>query len=282
MFKLSGLFGSIFLIACSVIGEEDLRSQSTPRPLTISPIQDFWRPKPGTSWQWQLSKTVDTSIDVDMYDIDLFDSPQQVIDTLHDDGRIVICYFSAGSWEDWREDKEKFPEFILGKALSGWPGEKWLDIRRLDILKPIMKSRLDLARSKECDGVEPDNIDAYANDSGFSLSYQDQINYNVWLATESHERGLSIGLKNDLDQIEDLVAHFDWALNEQCFQYEECDSLLPFINEGKAVFGVEYEGNPDDFCLQANSLNFDWLKKRLELDAWRISCRRSVRDENHD
>lgn len=234
---------------------------------------DIWQPQPGTSWQWQLVEEIDTSFDVDMYDIDLFDAPQGVIDRLHEDGRVVICYFSAGSWEDWRVDAAAFPEDVIGNNLSGWPGEKWLDIRQIDLVGPVMSARLNLAAKKGCDGVEPDNMTAYDNDTGFSITYQDQLEYNRWLAAEAHARQLSIGLKNDLGQIPDLVADFDWALNEECFQYDECEALIPFVQAGKAVFGVEYEGDSDSFCLRANALNFDWLKKRLDLDAWRIPCR---------
>jgi len=239
----------------------------------FTPAVDWWRPSPGTSWQWQLSGAIDTSIDAEMYDIDLFDGPQGVIDQLHAAGRTVICYFSAGSYEDWRPDAADFPQSVLGEPLEGWPGERWLDIRQIDLLSPIMSARLDLAQSKGCDGVEPDNIDGYANQTGFQLSADDQLAYNRWLAEQAHLRQLSIGLKNDLDQVTDLLPHFDWALNEQCFQYNECDLLLPFIQAGKAVFGVEYELEPDAFCSQANALDFDWLKKNLELDAARISCR---------
>src|SRR4030067_2529778 len=63
---------------------------------------DIWRPAPGTTWQWQLTGTIDTPFDVQMYDIDLFDTPQSTIELLHTDGRSAICYFSAGSWEEWR------------------------------------------------------------------------------------------------------------------------------------------------------------------------------------
>jgi hypothetical protein len=233
----------------------------------------WWRPTPGTSWQWQLSGTIDTSIDVRMYDIDLFDTPQAVIDSLHNDGRIVICYFSAGSYEDWRQDKDKYPAEILGNNLDGWPGEKWVDIRKLDKLGPILADRFDLAVTNKCDGIEPDNIDGYTNNTGFPLTAQDQMVFNRWLATQAHSRGLSIGLKNDLDQVSDLVHDFDWALNEQCFQYDECDTLLPFVQAGKAVFGVEYQGDTGNFCPKANANNFDWLKKKIELDSWRIPCR---------
>jgi hypothetical protein len=255
-------------------------SAQTGRGMIFAPLVEksgvastIWQPTPGTSWQWQLSGEIDTSFDVVMYDIDLFDTPQAVINTLHDDGRVVICYFSAGSYEEWRPDAEQFPAEVIGAPLDGWEGESWLDIRQLDLLAPIMSARLDLAVQKGCDGVEPDNVDGYANESGFPLTNDDQLTYNRWLAQAAHERGLSIGLKNDLDQIPQLVNDFDWALNEQCFEYDECETLLPFIEAGKAVFGVEYTGTPDDFCPRANALNLDWLYKNLELDEYRVACR---------
>ncbi|GAB4532542.1 MAG: endo alpha-1,4 polygalactosaminidase [Anaerolineales bacterium] len=247
---------------------------ATPTPTaTVIPAPPWWQPAPGTSWQWQLSGAIDTSPDVQMYDIDLFDAPQSVIDQLHADGRTVICYFSAGSWEDWRPDAGDFPAAVLGNPLQGWPGEKWLDIRQMDTLTPIMRARLDLAVNKHCDGVEPDNVDGYTNDTGFPLTAADQLTYNRFLASEAHARGLSIGLKNDLDQIPDLLPDFDWALNEECFTYGECSLLTPFVQAGKAVFGVEYDLNTAAFCPQANALNFDFLKKHWELDAWRVACR---------
>ena len=232
-----------------------------------------WKPAPHTSWQWQLTGTVDTSFDVDMYDIDLFDNTASIISRLHNDGRTVICYFSAGSWENWRPDAAQYPSSVIGRQLEGWPDEYWLDIRRLDILGPLIGARLDLAVSKGCDGVEPDNVDAYLNNSGFPLTAADQITFNTWLAQQAHARNLSVGLKNDIDQIPQLINNFDWALNEQCFQYDECDTLVPFIHAGKAVFGVEYGLDTSGFCPEANAMNFDFLKKNLDLDAYRFSCR---------
>jgi len=264
--------------ACASISTS---AQSGPQDKTYLPLVtaeqletgEIWHPTPGTSWQWQLTDEIDTSFDVQMYDIDLFDAPQSVIDQLHADGRIVICYFSAGSWEDWRPDAIDFPVEVLGNDLADWEGEKWLDIRQLDVLGSLMTARLDLAVQKDCDGVEPDNVDGFANNTGFGLNAQDQVIYNTWLAEQAHGRGLSIGLKNDLEQIPALLSYFDWALNEECFSYEECGLLTPFVQANKAVFGVEYELESTQFCPQANNLDFDFLKKNWELDAWRESCR---------
>jgi hypothetical protein len=242
-------------------------------PFSALFAQEIWVPPQETSWQWQLSGKMNQSYDVDMYDIDMFETDASIVNSLHDQGRKVICYISAGSWEEWRPDANLFPTSVIGKPLAGWPGEKWLDIRRIDILGPIMKARLDLCREKGFDGVEPDNVEGYANNTGFPLTYQDQLDYNIFLANEAHARGLSIGLKNDLDQIPDLLPFFDWALNEQCFEFKECEKLLPFINNGKAVFHVEYKLGLKKFCTEANKMNFNSLKKRRNLKAWRKACR---------
>jgi len=242
--------------------------------LTTSPVpHEIWTPDLATTWQWQLTTPVDQTVDATMYDIDLFDNDVSVISSLHAKGKKVICYFSAGSWEEWRPDATSFPANVKGEDIDGWPGEKWLDIRNLAVLGPIMKERLDLAVQKGCDGVEPDNVDGYANNTGFPLTASDQIDYNRFIASESHKRGLSVGLKNDLDQVSTLLPDFDWALNEQCFEFNECEMLVPFVNAGKAVFNVEYNLPTSEFCPQANAMNFNSLKKNLDLDATRTPCR---------
>ena len=181
-----------------------------------------WNPPFGATWQWQLDQPVNTSVNVNVYDVDLFDTPVTTINTLHAQNRKVICYVSAGSWEDWRADAGDFPPEVLGNNYSGWPGEKWLDIRRIDLLAPIMRARLDECRAKGFDAVEPDNIEGYQENTGFPLTYADQIAYNTWFANETHARGLSIGLKNDPEQVGDLLYIFDWALTEDCFFYDWC------------------------------------------------------------
>ncbi len=234
----------------------------------------WWRPTPGTSWQIQLSGTVDTTVDVRVYDVDLYDTPQATIDALHAAGRAVICYFSAGSREDWRADAARFPAGSYGNGLAGWPGETWVDTRDVTV-REIQRARLDLAVAKRCDGVDPDNVDGYANDSGLPLTAATQLDYNRFLAREAHARGLAVGLKNDLDQIPDLVGDFDWAINEQCAEYTECDLLVPFIRANRPVFEIEYGDAPlvSTVCPPAIARNFDTLVKHLALDAFRIACR---------
>ncbi len=262
------------LACCSQNQPSGSSTATTPSAPTTNAPGNWWHPAPGTSWQIQYAGLpIDTSLDVKVYNLDLVETDPKLIEQLHGSGRKVVCYFSAGSYEEWRPDAAQFPAMVLGKPLEGWPGERWLDVRQIAALGPIMGARLDLAATKNCDAVDPDNVDGYANPSGFPLTAQDQLNYNRWLAAEAHKRGLAIGLKNDLDQIGDLVGDFDFSVNEQCFQYDECDKLLPFIQANKPVWGIEYEGSTGSFCPKANQLNLDTIKKKMDLDAWRESCR---------
>lgn len=238
-----------------------------------SPASDIRTLPLNNSWQIQYTGEINTNLEVDIYNLDLFGTDSVTITDLHTRDIFIMCYFSAGSFEDWRPDINDFPAEILGKEYEGWPGEKWLDIRKIELLAPIMTARLDLASQKGCDGVDPDNVHGFVNNTGFPLTYEDQLQYNIWLAESAHERGLSIGLKNDLEQIPDLVPYFEWALNEECFTYGECNLLLPFTEANKPVFVIEYNMEPEEFCSRANEMNFNALRKNQELDAFRLSCR---------
>lgn len=238
-------------------------------------VAAWWTPEPGQSWQIQYIDEINLDLDVDVYNLDLFETSAEDIQYLHDRGIKVICYINAGAWEDWRPDSDAFPDSVLGDDYEGWPGERWLDIRQIDLLAPIMTARLDLCAEKGFDGVDPDNLDGYLNATGFDLTADDQLAYNTWLATEAHQRGLGIGLKNDAEQASALVTYFDWATTESCFAEGWCDLLTPFIENGKPVFAIEYTENSitlDDFCIQAAELSIDAILKNLQLDAWREAC----------
>jgi hypothetical protein len=231
----------------------------------------WWRPAVDATWQIQLSGRLDTSLDAQVYDIDGVDAPAATVAALRAAGRRTVCYFSAGSYENWRPDAKSFPAAVLGSS-NGWPGERWLDIRRLDVLGPILAARLDACKAKGFDAVDPDNVDGYTNKTGFPLTAANQLAFNRWLADAAHARGLGVGLKNDLDQASALVPSFDFAVNEQCVQYQECDALTAFVRSGKPVFGIEYSGTAAKVCAEARRLGFRTVRKGLELDAPRTTC----------
>ena len=228
---------------------------------------------PGTSWQWQLTGTLDKTLAVKVYDIDLYDNDAAAVSALHAKGITVICYMSVGSYEDWRPDAADFPQAVLGKDYPGWPGEKFLDIRALDTLGPIMAKRLDLCASKGFDGIEPDNMDVFEGGSsgtGFPLTEKDGLAYAQWLTTQAHARGLSIGQKNTSELASKLATVMDWALTEDCFDGNWCADMQPYIVQGKAVLMSEYTDTGVNFgnaCTWAKTHQFSAILKGRDLDA---------------
>ena len=193
---------------------------------------------PLVTWYWQLSNTLNTSYPAKIYDIDMEDNAASVIANLKAKGHTVVCYFSAGTWEDWRSDAAQFPASVLGRT-NGWPGERYLDIRS-PVVRDLMSKRMDVAKSKGCDALEPDNVDLYSATTGFSITTADAVDYDKFLAAGAHSRGMLVALKNSTDVVKQMVPYFDFAIVEECFKYNECPAYSPFVAAGKAVLVAEY------------------------------------------
>ena len=271
---------------------------STSQPTTTARPNSRWTPALRMPWHWMIDHKLDLNnskdmglVDVDgaklttdppvVYDIDAEYNPASVVAALHARGASVICYVDVGAFESYRPDASSFPLAVRGKKDSHWEGSKWLDIRRLDVLLPIMRARFKVCKAKGFDAIEPDEVDGYANDSGYPLTYADQLTYNRAIADLAHVLGLSVGLKGDIEQAKDLWSSYDWTLNEQCYEFSECQALSTyFVANGKAVFQVEYDdpfsghlADPTQFCPLANAANFNSMKMPLNLDGGRHPCR---------
>lgn len=236
---------------------------------------ETWVPRQNLRFDVQFTKPFDLDRPADLLELDLFDTEPSTIAVLKARGVRLACYVNAGAWERWRPDAGRFPSEILGKDYQGWPGERWLDIRRIDLLAPLLEARLDLCREKGFDTVEADNVNGYQNDTGFALSAEDQLAFNRWLAAAAHARGLSIGLKNTGLLADRLVADFDWALVESCYRYNECQLFVPFRRAGKAVFVIEYTTNrrqQNRYCTLARNDGYGLIFKKRKLDGWLVRC----------
>ncbi|HEY3009834.1 MAG TPA: endo alpha-1,4 polygalactosaminidase [Micromonosporaceae bacterium] len=241
---------------------------ATARPGTVGAA---WRPGPIARWQWQLTGEVDLSVDAEVYELDAFTTTAADVDRLHAAGRRAICYLNVGAYEDFRPDAGRFPTPVLGRQ-NGWAGERWLDIRRWSVLEPVLTDRVEMCRRKGFDAVEADNVDGYANSTGFPLTADHQLVFNRRVAALARAQGLAVGLKNDFDQVVALEPDFDFAVSEECFRYAECQRLTPFVAAGKPVLEVEYDLTTDQFCPRAAALGFASMRKRPELTAWRDPC----------
>ena len=231
-----------------------------------------WQPAPTTQpWQWQLQGKIDTGVDAPVYDVDGFETPASVVRRLHAQGRHVVCYLDVGSWESYRPDAGAFPRSVIGRVYEGFPNERWLDIRRFHLFAKPLQRRFDICARKGFDAVEPDNIAGWENKTGFPIGAGAQLRFNRWVARQVHARGMAVALKNDGDQVGRLLGSFDFAIVEECFQYDECGVYEPFVKAGKAVFEAEYELEPSAYCDAAMSLDISAIGKSYDLFAqpWR-------------
>jgi hypothetical protein len=231
-----------------------------------------WAPRPWQRYQLVLSNTpkaAQLNGSFSVMELDGFDTPGATVAALHSLGK-AVCYIDVGTWENWRPDAKEFPPAVLGKPDAGWPGEKWLDIRQLSILLPIMKARFAMCVRKGFDAIDPDNVDGVENDTGFPLTLKDQLSYDRAIAAAAHADGLSVALKSDADEARALERSFDFVVNEQCVQYDECGELKTFVNHGKAVYDIEYTTSLR-FC-EKLPRGIDGIAKHLALGVWARWC----------
>lgn len=243
------------------------RPAKTPAPSTAR-----WIPKRGTTWQWQLSGRIDLTVRAAVFDLDVDDTSAKTVAALHRKGRHVICYVDVGTWESYRADAKRFPKRLLGKVVDGWPDERWLDIRDIDALAPILRARLDVCARKGFDAVEPDWLNHYEEDTGFPITRAQSVRFATWVAREAHRRGLSIAQKNAPGLVASLVGRFDFAITEDCALYDECGAYRAYLRRGRAVLDAEYEQAPAAFCRETRKLGVSAIRKKLELGAWRRVC----------
>jgi hypothetical protein len=242
---------------------------------TSATAASYWQPRKGTSFAIILSVSPASVITpAQAVDLDLFDTKAATVAALKRQGKKVICYLSAGSWENWRPDKASFPPAIRGNAYDGWPGERWLDIRSERIKAPML-ARLDLCKKKGFDAVDADNVDSYQANTGFAITRADAVRYLRFLAAGAHARGLAFGLKNATDLSAAVLNVMDFAVTEDCFDQGWCRQSRNFIAANKPVFAIEYTDNGIDFagfCRQAKTLGLSPLYKKRNLDTWEKRC----------
>lgn len=249
------------LAACSTPGTGDV---STPS-----------RHPASAAWQIVLDGTYPGDPGAEIYEIDGAAGAEGVaaVRAASPDA-YAVCYLSAGSWEEWRDDADAFPASLLGNDLGGWPGERYVDLRALDALAPIWEARVESCAAAGFDAIDPDNIDAYAAGSGFPLTADDAAAAFELLAAMAHERGLGIAQKNAPELAARLVAVGDLVVSEQCFEDDFCDLWAPYLDAGKPVLDVEYAvvAPPVEWCDRAASAGISLLVSPLELDALGERC----------
>ena len=198
------------------------------------------------------------------------------VNAIHGIAARAICYVDAGTDEPFRPDHQAYVNFdsacggcLLGKPVAGFREERWVDVDddrgQRTFLLGVIGARVDRCRADGFDAVEFDNVDGYSNSTGLSFSEAAQLLFDTALANLAHSKGLTVGLKNDLGQIGELLPYFDFAINEQCQQFSECSTLDPFVSAGKPVFQVEYQVGAGTVCPAANGADRNAILKSVDL-----------------
>lgn len=262
-----------------------------------TPCPTCYKPAVGSTWQWQLQPdqvggTIDTSVVADMYEIDGLNNDAAIVATLKSlpgtsvPRRGVTCYLSAGTLENWRPDAPRLDPMLLGNPYHGFENERWIDIRRISALAPLLEARMDLCKQKGFDAIEFDNMDAWyeANGTGLNITRADSVAFVHYLAREAHKRSLSMALKSVVEIVPEVRRHVDFSVVEECFANNECtrsssntDGTYGYdmmIEIGKPVFVAEYRdyNASSNVCATSNRLRFSTIYKRPTLDSYRVSC----------
>lgn len=248
---------------------QEKRARSPLKPWTIASYNGVMRniPHQLSSWHLQLAGEVDLEIGRDVFDIDLYETSVLEVSAIHNNGGYAIAYFNGGAWQPDKPDSDLYPDSVIGtEPMKGWPQERWLDIRQIAILRPLIRNKLLLAKSKGFDGVDPDNMDGYTNTREFGLKRAHQLTFNKMVAHEAKMLGLAVFLKNADAQVSDLILDFDGAVVEEAFKYNEASSYQPFRDNQKPVFEVEYRAFKKAQVKEATKRGFNCIQAKLSLD----------------
>lgn len=189
-------------------------------------------------WDWQigaaslLMRNAGNGGAVDIYDVDGFNTAASTVSAIKTSWVAAtlphprtLCYIDLGSWEDFRADGALFPPQTLGNALNGFPNERWIDVRQLGALQPVIDARLrNQCAAKGFDGVEVDNIDGFdpSTTTGFQLTEQDGQAFLAYIYNKIHSLGMAAIWKNEPYATAWGHAYTDGAIVEQCYEFTEC------------------------------------------------------------
>jgi hypothetical protein len=217
-------------------------------------------PPANARWLARLDGAVDISQDAEFFYLDADQQVSSDLQTLRAEGRHYLCYLSAGSVESFRDDAKDFPPSAVGNQLSGFPNERWLDVRDAGV-RELMARRVESFAARGCDGVTPSSLAVHVADTGFDLTLADALDYARWLAKQIHAAGMSAGLSGPSDMTGELWPSFDFGLAIGCVKSTRCGEYAVFGQAKKPVLYIELgdaEAAPG-LCKAAQALGFDAL-----------------------
>jgi hypothetical protein len=226
------------------------------------------------TWQAKRTGAVDIDEDAQLFYLDAELQDPADLATLHAEGRRYLCYLSAGSLEEFRDDAQEFPQQVIGEPLNRFPEERWLDVRA-PVVRELMARRIEALARAGCDGVPPSSLSVHAADSGFALTVDDTLDYARWVAERIHAAGMSAGLTAPAALTSELWPTFDFGLAIACLEGTRCAEFAVFEQAGKPVLHVELgdEDSAIQICNDAQPLGFLPLVTSPSFNGQSVRCR---------
>ena len=212
-------------------------------PVACQPAAACWYPphldRTGRPmrWDWQIGRTAPLqrtgSNAVDIYDVDGFLTTRAEVTAIKTrwaastlDHPRAVCYLDL-AWEDYRPDSTPggaFPAAALGHIYFGFPEERWVDLRQLDALKPMLRERVAMCAGKGFDAVELDDIDSFdpPSTTGFHLTPGDARNFLAYAFNLIHQSGMTALWKNSPYLSWWGRQYADGAVVEECYVDHAC------------------------------------------------------------
>ncbi|NOR61286.1 MAG: endo alpha-1,4 polygalactosaminidase [Rhodobacteraceae bacterium] len=243
--------------------------------LVLGAVPAMAAPDVGAAWDWQLGESVRAPQGIEIFDTDPDSASARTIAQLNARGVYTICYVSVGTLENYRDDRRDFPRSVVGRVYGDWPDERFLDVRQLDVLLPLMQARFQRCKDMGFDAIEPDNMDVYDNESGFRISRRDGIRYIKALADMAHGMGLEIGQKNVPEITRQLIGSMDFVITEDCFSDGWCEDVSAYTRAGKPVLAAEYTDTGVSWaaaCAYGRANGYSMILKDRDLSAALQTC----------
>jgi hypothetical protein len=161
-------------------------------------------------------------------------------------GAYNVCYVNAFQSQP---EVEWPPQLVSTVEDPEWSGEFVIDLSTPDnrsLAAATVEGMVDRCAAKGFDAVEFDNLDTFVRFGGLGtgevgFGRAEAVEYAATLVRLAHGRGLAAAQKNTAELLDADIGFdigFDFAIVEQCGEYDECGAFSAVY--GDLVFDIEY------------------------------------------
>ena len=148
-----------------------------------------------------------------------------------------VCYVNAFQ----SQPEVEWPaELVSSIEDPEWPGEFVIDLStpgNRGLAAGTVELMVERCAAEGFDAVEFDNLDTFVRFDNLGFGRAEAIEYATTIVGLAHVRGLAAAQKNTVELL-DVDLGFDFAVVEQCGEYDECGEFAAVY--GELVFDVEY------------------------------------------